>query len=562
MLKMLKTFSKHKTLILIFVLAAFFRFWQIGTNPPGLTPDEAALGYNAYSILKTGRDEFGKSFPIIFKSFGDYKPGLYVYLDIPFVATLGLNEVSTRLPSVVAGILSVSLIYLITRELFISNEHGRGKLEVIAAAVAACNPWMIYFSRGAWEANVSLCLTLFGIYFFLKAIYNSKFIIHSSVFFALTLITYQGAKLSSAIVLLILLVVYWNDFWKIKFKYLVLSLSLGILISLPIILSFFNGQTFRLTIFSIFSYRRPVAQVQALLSEDNEKVGSLSYDLFHTETLNYVNAILGRYFNNFSGRFLFFDGDWANPISTAPYQGVLLLGDLIFLPLGIFLVFKNKIQKGHLLIFFWLILAPFSSALSRDDLNAVRDLNLTVPMIIFISFGIFETLKQLDNQMVKWLTIIGYGFVGAIYLFSFIYFVDALFIHLPIHNSNLWRYGYREAVEYLTPVESQYKNIVFEESFNQPYIYFLFYQKYDPSKWQKEAHLVNSQFTGDVGFEQRVDNITFSQIDWSALKNKPGTLVVTGPNSLPPDYQNNAILIDQIKYLNGTDTAFDIIKMK
>ena len=314
-------------------------------------------------------------------------------------------------------------------------------------------------------------------------------------------------------------------------------------------MSFFNGQTFRLNIFSIFSYHRPVSEVQTLLSQDNEKIGSLSFDLFHTESLNYVNAILGRYFNNFSGKFLFFEGDWANPISTAPYQGVLLLADIIFLPLGLFFVFKNYSlnSKSYLLIFFWLILAPFSSALSRDDLNAVRDLNLAVPMIIFISFGIYYLISKF-----RW----GYVVVFTFYLFSFTYFLDALFVHLPVHNSNLWRYGYREAVEYLTPIESEYKNIVFEQSFNQPYIYFLFFQKYDPAKWQKEAHLVNSQYIGDVGFEQKIDNISFSQIDWSALKNKPGTLVVTSTN--PENYP----VLHTIYYLNGHDVAFYIIKMK
>jgi 4-amino-4-deoxy-L-arabinose transferase-like glycosyltransferase len=553
---------KKYILIFILLLAGILRLWSLGNNPPGLTPDEAALGYNAYSILKTGRDEFGTKLPIIFKSFGDYKPGLYVYLDTPFVAAFGLNEVSTRLPSAFAGVISVFLIYLIIKQLFNSLEIGKWKLEIIAAIVAATNPWLIYFSRGAWEANVSLTLTLAGIYFFIKSLQNSKLLMLSAVFFGLTLIDYQGAKLSTAIVLLILVVVYWKDFWKIKIKYLTLSLLLGLLISIPIISSFFNGQTFRLNIFSIFSYHRPAAQVQALLSEDNEHIGSLTYDLFHTESLNYVNAILGRYFNNFSGRFLFFEGDWANPISTAPYQGVLLLADIIFLPLGLFMVFNKKLEKGHWFFILWMILAPFSAALSRDDLNAVRDLNLAFPMIVFTSFGIYEFIKLLGTQKSVFLKLCGYGAFTALYFFSFVYFADALFIHLPAHNSDLWRYGYKEAVQYVVPAESQYKNIVFEQSFNQPYIYFLFYQKYDPAKWQKEAHLVNSQYIGDVGFEEKIDNIQFKQIDWQALKRQPGTLVITSPASLPPDYLTNAVLLNEIKFLNGHDVAFDIVKIK
>ena len=115
---MLKKLKSSWILFLILALAAFLRFYQLGINPPSLDWDETAEGYNAYSILKTGRDEYGKFLPVIFKSFGDYKPGLYVYVDVPFIAALGLNEVSTRLPSALAGILSVYLIYLICNKLF------------------------------------------------------------------------------------------------------------------------------------------------------------------------------------------------------------------------------------------------------------------------------------------------------------------------------------------------------------------------------------------------------------------------------------------------------------
>jgi 4-amino-4-deoxy-L-arabinose transferase-like glycosyltransferase len=556
-------FMKSKWLLItILVIAGFLRLWRVGSNPPGLTPDEAALGYNAYSILKTGRDEFGTKLPIIFKSFGDYKPGLYVYLDTPFVAAMGLNEFSTRLPSGIAGILSVYLIYLICCKLF------NKKIGNFALAVAALNPWLIYFSRGAWEANVSLTLTLAGIYFFIRSFTKPKYLIFSAVAFALTLITYQGAKLSTLIVLLILLAVYFKDFLKFFVsakKELAISLVLGLLIIYPIILTFFNGQTFRLTIFSIFSYRRPVSEVQSLLSEGNEKIGDVNYYLFHSEGLNYVRAILGRYFNNFSGRFLFFEGDWANPISTAPYQGVLLLSDLLFLPLGLLAIFKNKLQKGHYLFILWLTLAPFSVALSRDDINAVRDLNLAVPLIVAVSFGLVEAFEWIQKRKNRF---IYYLFVFGICGFSLVYFLDAYFVHLPAHNSNYWRYGYREAVRIVVPLETKYKNIVFEQSFNQPYIYLLFYEAMDNSKnfnvqkYQKQEKLVNSQYIGDVGFENEIDNIQFKNIDWQVLKNQPGTLVIGSPVSLPPDFLNDSSLVKEIKYLNGRDVAFDIVEMK
>lgn len=236
--------KKFVILGLCLLLALFLRVYKIGSNPPGLTPDEASLGYNAYSILRTGRDEYGTVLPMIFKSFGDYKPGLYVYLSVPFVGLLGLNEVSVRLPSVIAGVASVYLVYLIVKLLF-----GKEKLAVIAGVVAATTPWLIYFSRGAWEVNVALTLTLAGIYFFLKSLEHSKFIILSSLFFALTLLTYQGAKLSTGIVIVILLILYRSQIFKYKVKNIILAIFVGFVVCLPIIFSLFNGQSGRLAVF-------------------------------------------------------------------------------------------------------------------------------------------------------------------------------------------------------------------------------------------------------------------------------------------------------------------------
>src|SRR3990167_9117761 len=103
-----------KILIIIFLLGFILRIIFLDIAPPGFNADEAALGYNAYSLIKTGKDEWGISFPLVFKSFSDYKPGLYVYMAIPFIAALGLNELAVRLPSVLLGAFSIILIYLLS----------------------------------------------------------------------------------------------------------------------------------------------------------------------------------------------------------------------------------------------------------------------------------------------------------------------------------------------------------------------------------------------------------------------------------------------------------------
>lgn len=552
---LIKLKSTSWLLVVALFLAAALRLWNLGNIPPHLTPDEASLGYNAYSILKTGRDEYGQVLPIIFKSFGDYKPGLYVYLTVPSVALLGLNEFAVRLPSALAGVITVFLIYLVVKELFHSLEIRNLKLEILAAFIAATNPWSIYFSRGAWEVNISLTLTLLGIYFFLKSLHRSWFIVLSALFFALTLITYQGAKLATGIVVLILGIVYFRQIVRVNRRYLLAGILLGFLVSSPIILSIFQGKTGRLEVFSVFSYPRPKDYIERFLKEGNEKIGDLNYYLFHSEILNFKRGILGRYFNHFSGKFLFFEGDWANPRHSAPYQGMLLLGDLILLVIGLVAMARQKISKETLFIWLWLVFSPLPSILSRDQVHAVRAYNLSVPLIFVLSFG---SIWLSRFRKVWKLTI------GVIYLVGFIYFLDAYFIHLPKHNSKYWEYGYKQIVETVTPIQGSYKQIKVQQSYAQPYIFFLFFQKYDPAKYQKQAKLTENPY-GDVGQVEHLDNIYFAPIDWSVNRGEHGTLFVADTVRIPPEDSKDTslfTLIKEIKYLNGRDVAFRIIEVK
>lgn len=41
------------------LLALLLRIWALDQSPLGLDPGEASIGYNAYSVLRTGRDEYG-----------------------------------------------------------------------------------------------------------------------------------------------------------------------------------------------------------------------------------------------------------------------------------------------------------------------------------------------------------------------------------------------------------------------------------------------------------------------------------------------------------------------
>src|SRR3989344_1464789 len=150
-------------LVVCILLGGFLRLMKFPAVPGGLNRDEAALGYNAFSLLKTGKDEWGKQWPIVFRSFGDYKLAGYIYTLVPSVALFGLNAFSVRLPSLVAGIMLIPVAYLFT----VSCMHSK-RVGVFAAGIQAIVPWALHYSKVAFEANLALMLFVLGLTFVIR----------------------------------------------------------------------------------------------------------------------------------------------------------------------------------------------------------------------------------------------------------------------------------------------------------------------------------------------------------------------------------------------------------
>lgn len=563
---MIRIIRAYKILILVLLFAAVLRLWDLGGTPIHLTPDEAALGYNAYSILKTGRDEHGELLPIIFRSFNDWKPGFYVYTAVPSIAIFGLNEFAVRLPGAVSGVVAVWFIYLVVGELFRVTGPAASRhpsLQFFAALFLAISPWHIHFSRGAWEAGMSLTLTLAGIYFFLRATRDRPhWIVLSSLFFGTTLITYQGAKLATGIVVLGLVLFWWKKLISIQQKTLLLAVIGGIIIASPAIFSIFTGKAGRLEVFSIFSYPRPDAVIEHIIKQGDEIKNSFTYLLYHSEPLQFVRGILGRWANHYSPKFLFFEGDWVHLNLSVPRAGGILFLDIVFLVVGIVALYRMKSSPAILFLGYWFIFAPLPAALSRDTLNAVRSLNLVIPLTIFLGLGVTFFLDKVREFKLRKIL---FCLLPIAYCLNFIYFLDQYFIHMNIHNARYWQYGYKQLVERITPLQKNYDNIIVSQSYDQPYIYFLFYQKYDPIKYQASdvEPIVGPAGSLDALLVSRLDNIYFEFIDWHRDSGRKGDLVVGNPVEIPPGDSSDPSrfqLIDEIKYPNG-QTVFRLVEV-
>ena len=126
--------------LLILVIAAFFRLWQIGSTPPGLFGDEAVNGLDALDVL-AGRGQV--FFPA---NYG--REGLHMFIIAAFFRLLDVTPLAIRLPSVLAGILTALVTYWLGRELFtFADEDLKPTVPLLAALWLATAYWHVHFSR-------------------------------------------------------------------------------------------------------------------------------------------------------------------------------------------------------------------------------------------------------------------------------------------------------------------------------------------------------------------------------------------------------------------------------
>jgi 4-amino-4-deoxy-L-arabinose transferase-like glycosyltransferase len=173
----MKNLSKY-LIIVIFLAALGLRIFSANAVPPSINWDEASLGYNAFSILRTGRDEWGRVMPLTFEAFGDYKLPGYIYTLIPFIAIFGLNEFAVRLPSILFGSLSVVFLFLIVLEL-----SKKRSWALLSALFLVISPWHFFLSRIALEANLAFSFFLIGLYFLIAGLKKNIFLLPASLIF-------------------------------------------------------------------------------------------------------------------------------------------------------------------------------------------------------------------------------------------------------------------------------------------------------------------------------------------------------------------------------------------
>ncbi len=457
----------------ILSLAFLFRAIDLDRFPSGFTPDEASFGYDAYCLLKTGKDQWGVSFPLVLKSFGDYKSPFYAYLTIPFIAVGGLNEVAVRLPNAIVGTLAVLAAYLLVEVLF-----KKKNLSLLASFLVAVSSWHIMMSRGAFEANLTTFFLPFGIYLYLKKKYSL-----SALFLGLNLFTYHSAKLITPIIFIALILITK----KIK--------------PVPSLIFIFF---FVLTIYSLTlggGARIAERSITQGALEDGAKIkidliqkgmNPIVARLLHNKYQVTISRFINNYKQYFSYKFLFKDGPRETTYGMIPGQGVLYGFEGILLLGFIPLIYFKKIGKTVLLLIAWLLISPIPAALSTGVGFSANRVETMIPVIQILEVvGVSGWLMFLKNIKGK-LRLIPIGIFSALALFEVLSFVKLYFTDSPEIASRGMLYGNLGVAKWLTRNYKDRqslagfagKNIVVSRTISEPHIYIAFAGKWDPTDYQ------------------------------------------------------------------------------
>lgn len=481
---------KWKTIIvvgLILIIASVARLYMLSSIPSGFHADEAAFGYNAYSLLRTGKDEYGKVFPLVLKSFGDYKGAIYAYVTIPSVAIFGLTPFAVRLPTALFGIFFVFLCYLIAKQITKITT-----LSLIISALLAISPISILLSRVQSDPLVSIVFLLLALYFFLRWIENnSKISIALYAFFSIvSFYTYASPRIFMPLLIFLLFVFYRKELLKKNIIMIFFFVSAIIILVDGTLFLGHNDQRFnQLTIFNNPSVILPM---QEQIREEGHSSAFIAR-VFHNKITAHTSFILDRYFAYINYDFLFAKGGLPDR-ERIPDAGLMYPIELPFLLLGIYFAISSK-KKWGLFLLSWVLLTPLLLAFASDETpNVHRFFFATFPLEFFVGYGIYETflmLRKYKKSLLLFLIVL-----LAIFVYSFFYFCDALFVHQPVHHPWYRGYAYKSLVNSVYIMQGKYKKIVITKSLSSPYIYFLFYEKYDPKLYQKEGSPRDLDYTG------------------------------------------------------------------
>jgi 4-amino-4-deoxy-L-arabinose transferase-like glycosyltransferase len=472
------------------LFALFLRIFWIDKAPPSLNWDEVAHGYNAYSLMLTGKDEFGNALPLSLRSFDDYKPALYAYLTIPFIKIFGLTELAVRSVSIISGVITLGSSALISLAIFKNK-----KASVFTAMLIAISPWSLLFSRAAYESNLGLALILLGLtaYFYLPKKLNLAI---SLALIALSAHSYVAYKLIAPIIAIPILL---NEPNLLSRKVNLIKLLPAVIIGIPVLyIHLTNEATLgRFATTTLFHQNVPADKL--------------------------LTDVASRYFAYFSPVNLFHRGS-PEPTQQIPGYGMFYPFEFILAIFGIKKILQTKKTKT---------LKLFLVILFTSLLPASITWNWFYPARVLVYFSFLSVISglgasQLFSAKLRF-TLLPITLV--LILINLSSFLTTYFMYYPKIEQGSWQYGMKQVLKVVDKYDDNYSKVVFETRTAQPHIFTLFYTRFNPVKYHDFINQTGGIPTPRKNFD--FDKYVFRDVYWPDDQFLTDTLFVSPPSSLP-----------------------------
>lgn len=442
-------------LLLIAILFLVSRLFKVTEIPISMYWDEASIGYNAYSILTTGRDEWGTFLPINFRAFGEFKLPVYIYSVTLIQLIFGMNDLSVRLPAVIYSFLSLVLVYLLGVKIYQRRDVG-----LWAALSLTVVPWFFIFSRTGYEATAGLFWFLLGLYCWLRSP-KIGWVIIAGVSFILSMYSYNSFRLVTPLMLGYLIYLVWFTQKIATRKYLLWYGLAGLLFLFSLVpiykLVFLEPSVSRFQTISIFSQTK--------------------------DPLALISQFLQNYLSHFSWQFLMTTGD-GNLRSHIGGFGQLYWFQLPLLIFGLIRTLQRR-RLIELLPVFGLIISPIPAALTRESPHALRSISAVPFIAILIGVGIVW-LIEIFSKLIKNRSLVP-GINVIIVGLSIVFFGSYLTRFLTIYpelSANAWQKPYRQIfIDHQVEIMNA-SQVYISDELGQPYIFGLYYLKILPSDFQ------------------------------------------------------------------------------
>ena len=359
-------------ILTVTLLAAVCYFYRVPSRPPGFHLDESSIAFNAHLISQTGRDEHGKSWPLFFRAFGEYKNPAYIYLLAGIFKLTGPSILVARMLSATLGVLAALVLGVLAWRV-----TARWEACPLLTLTSLLTPWLFELSRLTFEVAL-FPLTLAAFLLFLQRVSATKrwsWLNAAALAALLTLVTYSysiGRLLGPLLALGLVLFIKQARFSGILRTWLFYGLAL-----LPAYL---------------FHWRNPGALT-----------GRFSIITYIDSNASYVDnaiAFLRHYLHNLNPWRMFVLGDPdINHLTHVAGFGLVLAVTGVLVLLGLWRIVRDKRRDAWwLYVLYGFLVSPIPASLTKEYFHTLRLAPLAIFVLVLSIAGVDWLFERIHNE--------------------------------------------------------------------------------------------------------------------------------------------------------------------